>query len=216
MTVAITRLAMSAAELRSVAAQTRDAKAARRMLAIGSVLEGWSREAAAEACAMDRQTLRDWVHRYNALGPEGLFALPRRNGPLPRLTAEQQAKVVEWVEQGPNLERDGVVRWRCVDLQRRIAQAFAVQLHARWANCCASCRSGACRCVRSTRRANPRNRRFSAQLCRSRDRRLAAGSGWQAGGDLVHRRGTCWPAGHADPRVGETRLTPPRPARSTL
>jgi transposase len=131
MTVAITRLAMSAAELRSVAAQTRDAKAARRMLAIGLVLEGWSREAAAEACAMDRQTLRDWVHRYNALGPEGLFALPRRNGPLPRLTAEQQAKVVEWVEQGPNLERDGVVRWRCVDLQRRIAQAFAVQLHER-------------------------------------------------------------------------------------
>src|ERR1700729_405943 len=97
MTVAITRLAMSAAELRSLAAQTQDAKAARRMLAIGLVLEGWSREAAAEACAMDRQTLRDWVHRYNELGPEGLFALPRRNGPLPRLTAEQQAKVVEWV-----------------------------------------------------------------------------------------------------------------------
>jgi transposase len=131
MTVAITRLAMSAAELRSLAAQTQDAKAARRMLAIGLVLEGWSREAAAEACAMDRQTLRDWVHRYNELGPEGLFALPRRNGPLPRLTAEQQAKVVEWVEQGPNLERDGVVRWRCVDLQRRIGQEFAVQLHER-------------------------------------------------------------------------------------
>jgi transposase len=131
MTVAITRLTMSAAELRSMAAQTQDAKAARRMLAIALVLEGWSREAAAEACAMDRQTLRDWVHRYNELGPEGLFGLPRRNGPLPRLTAEQQAKVVEWVEQGPNLERDGVVRWRCVDLQRRIAQAFGVHLHER-------------------------------------------------------------------------------------
>jgi hypothetical protein len=47
------------------------------------------------------------------------------------LTAEQQAKVVEWVEQGPNLERDGVVRWRCIDLQRRIAQAFGVHLHER-------------------------------------------------------------------------------------
>ena len=82
MTVAITRLAMSAAELRSVAAQTQDAKAARRMLAIALVLEGWSREAAAEACAMDRQTLRDWVHRYNALGAEGLFALPRSRSGL--------------------------------------------------------------------------------------------------------------------------------------
>jgi hypothetical protein len=59
MTVAITRLAMLAADLRSVAAQTQDAKAARRILAIALVLEGWSREAGAEACAMDRQTLRD-------------------------------------------------------------------------------------------------------------------------------------------------------------
>jgi len=48
------------------------------MLAIALVLDGWSREAAAEACAMDRQTLRDWVHRYNAEGLDGLFNLPRR------------------------------------------------------------------------------------------------------------------------------------------
>ena len=81
MTVAITRLEHRATELRSAAAQTQDAKAARRMLAIALVLEGWSREAAAEACAMDRQTLRDWVHRYNELGPEGLFGLPRLQRP---------------------------------------------------------------------------------------------------------------------------------------
>ena len=74
---------MSAAELREAAAETQDAKAARRMLAIALVLEDWSREAAAEACAMDRQTLRDWVHRYNELGLEGLFDRPRRNGPTP-------------------------------------------------------------------------------------------------------------------------------------
>ena len=72
MTVAITRLDLSATDLRAAAAQTQDAKAARRMLAIALVLEDWSREAAAAACAMDRQTLRDWVHRYNELGPEGL------------------------------------------------------------------------------------------------------------------------------------------------
>jgi transposase len=131
MTVAITRLDLSAAELRDAAAQTQDAKAARRMLAIALVLEDWSREAAAETCAMDRQTLCDWVHRYNAVGLQGLFDRPRRNGPQPRLSAEQQATVAEWVEQGPDLERDGVVRWRCVDLQERIAQEFAVRLHER-------------------------------------------------------------------------------------
>jgi transposase len=80
---------------------------------------------------MDRQTLCDWVHRYNELGLEGLFDQPRRNGPRPRLSAEQQATVADWVTQGPDLERDGVVRWRCVDLQLRIAQEFAVQLHER-------------------------------------------------------------------------------------
>jgi transposase len=129
MTVAITRLDLSAADLRETAAHTADAKAARRMLAIALALDGWSRQDAAEACAMDRQTLRDWVHRYNAAGPDGLHDQPRRKGPPPHLSAEQQAKVAEWVEQGPELERDGVVRWRCVDLQRRIKQEFAVALH---------------------------------------------------------------------------------------
>jgi len=131
MAVAITRLDTSATDLREAAARTQDAKAARRMLAIALVLEGWSREAAAEGCAMDRQTLRDWVHRYNELGPDGLHDRPRRNGPRPRLSVEQLAEIEEWVEQGPDVERDGVVRWRCVDLQQRIKQEFGVQLHER-------------------------------------------------------------------------------------
>jgi transposase len=129
MTVAITRLDVLAADLRAEATRIGDAKAARRLLAIALVLEGWSRQDAAAACAMERQTLRDWVHRYNEAGLDGLRNRPRRNGPPPRLSAEQQAEVAQWVEQGPELERDGVVRWRCVDLQRRIEQAFTVALH---------------------------------------------------------------------------------------
>ena len=83
MTVTITRLDLSAADLRARAARTADAKAARRMLAIALVLEGWSRQDAAAACAMERQTLRDWVHRFNDKGLDGLLDQPRRNGPLP-------------------------------------------------------------------------------------------------------------------------------------
>ena len=131
MTVAITRLELTAADLREAARRTEDANASRRMLALALLLEGWSREAAAEACAMDRQTLRDWVHRYNASGLEGLYNRPRRNGPPPRLSEEQLATVAEWVEEGPDPERDGVVRWRCIDLQKRIREAFAVELHER-------------------------------------------------------------------------------------
>jgi transposase len=55
----------------------------------------------------------------------------RLGAPLQRLSAEQQATAADWVTQGPDLERDGVVRWRCVDLQLRIAREFAVQLHER-------------------------------------------------------------------------------------
>jgi transposase len=129
MTVMITRSDLSTSELREAAARTQDAKPARRMLAIALVLEGWSREAAAEACAMDRQTLRDWVHRYNTDGLEGLFNQARRNGPRPRLSAEQLAKIRAWVEHSPDFEQAGVVRWRCVDLQKRIREEFSVDLH---------------------------------------------------------------------------------------
>ena len=74
MAVAIARSDVSTAELRGAAGRTQDAKAARRMLAIALVLDGWSRESAAEACAMDRQTLRDWVHRlYGAHNVKRMF-----------------------------------------------------------------------------------------------------------------------------------------------
>jgi transposase len=72
MAVQITRTALDAAGLRRAAGQTRDADAARRMLALALVLDGHSRTEAATLCGMDRQTLRDWVHRYNEFGLTGL------------------------------------------------------------------------------------------------------------------------------------------------
>src|SRR3954452_17609297 len=105
MTVAITRKEPGAVELRREAARCRDARAARRMLAPALVLEGASREEAARAAGMDRQTLRGWVDRYNA---EGVARLRdrRRPGPRPRLTPEQAAELEGVVERGPDPERD--------------------------------------------------------------------------------------------------------------
>ena len=130
MTVAITRREPGAGELRREAARCRDARAARRMLALALVLEGSSREEAARAAGMDRQTLRDWVHRYNAEGLAGLRDRPR-SGRRPRLTPEQEAELATAVERGPDPDRDGVVRWRRVDLQALIEARFAVRLHER-------------------------------------------------------------------------------------
>lgn len=61
MAVAITRDDLDASGLRSAAARSKDAAAARRMLALALVLEGATRPAAAQAVGMDRQTLRDWA-----------------------------------------------------------------------------------------------------------------------------------------------------------
>jgi transposase len=100
------------------------------MLAIAMALDGHTREAAAEACAMDRQTLRDWVLRYNEHGLPGLYDIAQP-GPRPFLTAEQEAEVITWIENGPDLAKDGVVRWRRVDLRDRIADRFGVVFHER-------------------------------------------------------------------------------------
>lgn len=54
--------------LRKLAKAETDGRVARRILAIANALDGMSRKAAAEAVGMDRQTLRDWVLRYNELG----------------------------------------------------------------------------------------------------------------------------------------------------
>src|SRR5919199_2578176 len=130
MTIAVTRRELGAGDLRREAARCRDGRAARRMLALALVLEGSSREEAARAAGMDRQTLGDWVHRYNAEGLPGLRDR-RRPGRRPRLTAEQEAELATAVERGPDPDRDGVVRWRRVDLRALIETRFAVRPHER-------------------------------------------------------------------------------------
>jgi len=130
MSVAVKRLDLSASELRQAAKGLRDATQVRRVLALALVLEGASRTEAATACGMDRQTLRDWVHRYNAEGIEGLLdrVAPGRT---PLLTPVQEAELKAIVLAGPDLAHDGVVRWRRIDLQRVIGERFAVRLHER-------------------------------------------------------------------------------------
>jgi transposase len=128
--IAITRTDYSAGELRRAAARAKDSNAARRMLALAHVLDGKSRHEAATSCGMDRQTLRDWVHRYNAEGLDGLCDRVAP-GPRPRLSPDQEKQVAEWVRQGPDLAVHGVVRWRRADLAQVIKTRFGVTLAER-------------------------------------------------------------------------------------
>jgi transposase len=101
------------------------------MLAIAQVLDGVSREDAARTCGMDRQTLRDWVHRFNDKGLAGLSNDNTKGGRPPRLTPEQKAELAAIVRKGPDMAVDGVVRWRRIDLQGVIRNRFQVELAER-------------------------------------------------------------------------------------
>ena len=121
----------SAEELRGLARRSKDVNQGRRLLSLAAVRDGVDRGSAAKIGGMDRQTLRDWVHRFNASGPQGLID-NWTEGPKPRLSEEQLAELAQTVEAGPDREKDGVVRWRRIDLKRVIAARFGVDFHARY------------------------------------------------------------------------------------
>jgi len=125
------RTDFSASELRRLAKRSKDNSQSRRLLSLAAVLDGMNRTDAARIGGMDRQTLRDWVHRFNQLGPDGL--LDRHAGGVePRLSAERKAELAALVEAGPDRASDGVVRWWRVDLQRVIKERFDIDFHERY------------------------------------------------------------------------------------
>src|SRR5271169_4779391 len=85
------RTDFTAGEVRQFAKRAQDAAQARRLLAIAAVLDGASREGAAKIGGMDRQTLRDWVIRFNEQGPDGLINIPSPGAP-PKLGKKHAAQ----------------------------------------------------------------------------------------------------------------------------
>ena len=117
----------TASEVRRFAKRAKDAAQARRLLAIASVLDGASREDAAKIGGMDRQTLRDWVIRFNEQGPDGLINIPSPGVP-PKLDDTHKAFLARIVEEGPIPAVHGVVRWRACDLIMRLHEEFGLSV----------------------------------------------------------------------------------------
>ena len=88
-------------ELRRRARRERDGRVSARLIAIANALEGMDRTSAARLAGMDRQTLRDWVHRDNAEGIAGLCNRPAP-GRRPKLTEGQMAALKAVVPAGPD------------------------------------------------------------------------------------------------------------------
>ena len=115
----------TSATLRLLAKRGKDTAQTRRLLAIAAVLDGSSREEAAKIGGMDRQTLRDWVIRFNQQGPDGLINIPSPGVP-PKLAEEHRAFLVQLVEEGPIPAVHGVVRWRACDLIMQLDDKFGI------------------------------------------------------------------------------------------
>ncbi len=120
----------SATELRRLARRCSDNRQIRRLLALAAVYEGMNRTQAARIGGMDRQTLRDWVHQFNKHGPDGKTNAKGAGRPR-RLNDEQMQELAQIVETGPDIEVDGVVRWRRIDLVRVMAERFGVECSER-------------------------------------------------------------------------------------
>ncbi len=128
MTALTIRRDRTAAVLRKLAKAEANTRVARRLLAIASALSGMSRKEAAEAAGMDRQTLRDWVIRYNAHGPDGLYDC-WSDGRPPRLEPQEQAELMRIVLAGPDPEADGLSAFTREDLARICETRFGKSFH---------------------------------------------------------------------------------------
>jgi transposase len=114
-----------ARRLRGLAKQSNDADQTRRLLALAAIYDGGSRGDAAALAGVGLQTVRDWVRRFNADGPD---ALRNRKPPgrPPLLGEAQRHELAEVLERGPIPAVDGVVRWRLIDLAQWLYETYGI------------------------------------------------------------------------------------------
>jgi transposase len=111
--------------LRALALSEKVASVTRRLLSLVTVYEGGSRADAARLSGVGLQTLRDWVLRFNARGPEGL-ADGKSSGRPSLLDDEQRRALIAMVEAGPIPAIHEVVRWRLIDLAQWVFDEYGV------------------------------------------------------------------------------------------
>ena len=113
-------------DLRDLAKVTRNAAQGRRLLALAEVYDGGARTDAARIAGVGLQTVRDWVLRFNARGPDGLIDGKAPGNPTKLDDDDQRRALAEIVESGPIPAIHGVVRWQLCDLAAWIFEAFHV------------------------------------------------------------------------------------------
>ena len=110
---------------RAAAKRSKDGAQARRLLALAAIYDGARRTEAARIGGVTVQIVRDWVIKFNALGPDGLVDR-KAPGQPPRLNEEHRKALASVIESGPTPSIHGVVRWRLLDLCQWLYEEFRV------------------------------------------------------------------------------------------
>src|SRR5471030_1444399 len=113
--------------LRALALSEKVGSVTRRLLSLVTVYEGGSRADAARLGGVGLQTLRDWVLRFNAQGPDGLVD-GKSTGRPSLLDGEQRRALVAMVEAGPIPAIHEVVRWRLIDLVQWVFDEYGLSV----------------------------------------------------------------------------------------
>ena len=113
--------------MRAVAKATRNAGQSRRLLALAEICDGGTRTKAARVGGVGLQTVRDWVVRFNAHGPEGLI-VSKAPGNICKLSTHHREALLTLVESGPIPAVHGVVRWRLKDLVQWVWDEFRIAM----------------------------------------------------------------------------------------
>lgn len=117
------RADFNAQRTRSAARRSKDGPQARRLLALAAIYDGATRTEAARIGGVGVQIVRDWVMKFNALRPDGLFDRKAPGQPS-RLKGEHRQVLAAVIESGPIPAIHGVVRWRIVDLCQWLYEEF--------------------------------------------------------------------------------------------
>jgi putative transposase len=116
-----------ASQLRGLARKSKDGPQAQRLLALAAMYDGATRTEAADIGGVRLETIRDWVVRFNARGPDGLLN-GKATGQPSKLNDKQRQALARVIESGPIASIHGVVRWRLIDLVLWIFEEFRITI----------------------------------------------------------------------------------------
>lgn len=94
-----------------------------RILAIRDILCGDMRQNICVRYGVSRESLRHWVSWYNESGVVGLKEGARPGRPK-QIAGDKIAAFKERIEKQPCPQKDGVVRWRSIDIQKVLEEEF--------------------------------------------------------------------------------------------